>query len=116
MLPGEKRAANPGQICDVCDCPAVAVLCTESDSFGDETMLLCKTHNEEQRQRASDAPSDRACEKCGSDEEVRPMRDMEEGSHGPVYWWCAPCRIAFNKTMREAWCPEDADEDDGWEY
>lgn len=51
MLPGEKRAADPGQVCDVCDCPAIVVLCTESDSFGDETMLLCKTHSEATKQK-----------------------------------------------------------------
>ena len=80
---------------------AVARLCTESDSFGDEYSFMCKECYEEYKKDADEDIID-TCEWCKTENvAVRPIRDIDEGSHGPVYYVCSKCAQDYRKRMEE---------------
>lgn len=78
---------------------AVKSIVGECDSFGSETHEVCqecldKYHQYRKEKLANPDPEDFfSCDGCSKrDETVKPTRDPEEGTSGPVYYWCAECR------------------------
>ena len=99
MLPGDVRKLADnlrGMTCERCSKPAEFEVCTESDSFGDETVLMCidcKTAFVNQ------PPMEVECDWCKKLSEVHPLRDtLEEGSHGPVYYVCDDCKRKYRES------------------
>lgn len=95
MLPGQtKPYSGPAVTCYTCEeKPATVKYCVESDSFGDEVDLLCA---ECIKERKGDGKTPGICDRCSADvEHVTPVRDMAEGSHGPVYQLCDLCHKKF---------------------
>lgn len=89
-----------GSVCEKHnDRPAVKSIVGETDSFGSETMEVCQEcldeHNANLRKQRTNPDPEQflTCESCSTrDKTVKPTRDPEEGSAGPVYHWCAACR------------------------
>lgn len=99
FLPGDViRPA--GRTCDKHpERAAIKSIVGETDSFGSETTEVCQEcldeHNAAMRKQRENPDPEKFldCESCGTrDKTVKPCRDPEEGSHGPVYHWCGPCR------------------------
>lgn len=93
-LPGDLIICEHGVICDhhTCGMPAVRAVVGETDSFGSEVLHFCEAHyqvflTEIREDRVTDQ-----CEFCGSSDQVRPIRDPDEGMAGPVYMLCSKCR------------------------
>lgn len=102
-LPGDvlKLRSDGSIVCEMEDCTNAAAksVCTESDSFGDEFTSMCEKHVEE---FANSEPALEICEWCNVGPiEVHPIRDFEEGSHGPVYEVCNACIAKQNKLIAE---------------
>lgn len=72
------------------DRKATHQLCTESDSFGDEWTDVC----DECITDSLEAPAYvGVCEWCKTEDvELSPVRDTDEGTHGPLYDVCNPCK------------------------
>jgi len=109
-LPGQIRKLNHHEEHQCEDCltvdkivVATHSLCTESDSFGSEYTYLCDKHIADIRTK-SNKPKVGCCQFCNTaGVEVSPFRDPDEGSHGPVYNACSPCR----KRIIDDFCGED---------
>jgi hypothetical protein len=94
-LPGSIRRISPGEhTCEHRGCTLLAThsLQGETDSFGAEYRYYCTAHIENERQRLSKASRVGTCDWCkGHATDLRPHRDFEEGSNGPVYEVCGDC-------------------------
>jgi hypothetical protein len=114
-LPGEiDRVAKP-RSCEVRKCRAEAFnrICIESDSFGSEYEYMCDKHIDGYRANLAKAePEEGECRWCKKMAILKPTRDWEEGSHGPVYYVCQPC-IDRNNQVDDS--EEEEEEDDDWE-
>lgn len=66
----------------------------ETDSFGAEYSDMCQACYDAYKARREEAkPEVQCCDFCDSvSDTVRPFRDPDEGSCGPVYLVCQPCR------------------------
>lgn len=103
ILPGQTRPLSENQMCEVHDDkPAVIELCTEADSFGAEWTPLCQSCIDEHNAEKHPDGVLRDCDWChATNVRIKPMRDYEEGSNGPVYDVCGPCRTRHNKRVQE---------------
>ena len=104
-LPGSRHRLPNGSTCDDCGKPAVIRMQGETDSFGAEFMDLCqachdKTMAEVPWYRSPDARCD-WCKKAGGESGLRPTRDFDEGSCGPVYYVCLNCLRRMNEQIKE---------------
>ena len=93
-LPGEiRKCVSSKETCDHGDCEMLAThkVCIESDSFGDEWAYYCDEHLSQYMSR-DDEPVIGDCDWCTAvDVPLSPRRDVDEGSHGPVYMVCDAC-------------------------
>lgn len=104
-VPGAIRNIGPADACpcqyDECSAMATHEYLVESDSMGDEWLPLCQEHMEQFKKDAEE-PIVASCDWChANDVIVAPMRDWEEGSHGPVYDVCETCRGKHIDRMHE---------------
>lgn len=97
-LPGAISPAPKNTTCDDCDRPAFKRVQGETDSFGAEYFDLCKEHYKQYTE--GDAPVG-ICDWCKADNELKPIRDPDEGQAGPVYYVCDSCRTNFYDNMSE---------------
>lgn len=112
ILPGQTTSRVPdGYTCfhthydeddNLVECkePATRGFCTEADSFGAEIEYFCDEHLRELQEKTPwyQNPESPVCEwhREGQGpikvETVQPIRDPDEGLHGPVYYACGACR------------------------
>lgn len=100
-VPGDTLPLRQGAVCDKHPRRlAVKRICTEADSFGIETTNLCQACHESYLRKIQQHHSGNAtdiCDWCHGEypaSQVKPHRDFEEGSSGPVYQVCQQCRVA----------------------
>lgn len=112
-LPGDLCRLPAGTMCDEHpDVLAVVRMTGECDSWGSEEIDLCQAcvdHDKEMEEAEKLIP--KHCEWCKTESlTVRPTRDWEEGTSGPVYDLCSPCR---QKNLQRAHDEmDDCDDDD----
>lgn len=103
-LPGRLLRLPEGAMCENeghATVPATHAVQGETDSMGYETLCFCTPCYEQYRERA-DQPNEGTCEWCSQPStSLRPYRDIDEGSSGPVYDVCQSCRREANKRARE---------------
>lgn len=80
----------------------------ETDSFGAEYWHACaacvKRHEVEMLRERNEK---RHCDWCKrAAVNCRPMRDVDEGSTGPVYQVCPACREAERQRLEDEWAQE----------
>lgn len=101
-LPGAHLTVPPGATCDDHnDRPAVKRIQGETDSFGYEAYDMCQECYDKYVQEAN-KPRLGHCDRCSSaGVEVHHTRDPEEGSCGPVYQMCSPCKSKMFKAFND---------------
>lgn len=112
-LPGRvnKLSASETHKCEDCDKPATYKMQGETDSFGAEYFYYCDEHLEKALDDLNKADTSGCCEWCHKhSEKLRPMRDIDEGSNGPVYNVCSACIKRQNDQIDEEL---DSYQDDG---
>lgn len=89
-LPGAHHKIPDGTMCDLhSDRPATHRVQGETDSFGSELNDMCDECYEELKKNPNPTGT---CDWCKTpDVSLRPRRDYDEGTHGPVYHVCQPC-------------------------
>jgi hypothetical protein len=91
-LPGQRFKCTTGEVCEDCDQPATWTVVGETDSFGSEYIHLCDTHLEAFNRTTKESDRSGHCDWCKQhSESLKPRRDIDEGSSGPVYYVCEPC-------------------------
>jgi hypothetical protein len=87
-LPGDRlsRKPDPGDTCDDCGSAATVIMRGETDSFGSEYLLLCDACAGK-----TTGDMDYHCDSCKKLSPCKPTRDPDEGSSGPVYYYCKEC-------------------------
>jgi len=110
-LPGSSHAVLGGAACDEHpDRPAVKRIQGETDSFGAEYIDMCQECYDEFK-RHKDEARHGACDWCKSHAtDLRPRRDFEEGSCGPVYQVCGACVRRENERLEEELAYDDYDD------
>lgn len=113
-LPGqiEPLSDEDNYVCYNSDCVdnATYSYCVESDSMGSEYEYYCDEHIEEISQTQRDTLGN--CEWCHlEDVTLSPVRDMEEGNQGPVYWVCSECRKQQIISDRDEAVDDELDDD-----
>lgn len=100
-LPGAHYSAPAGTMCDDHpDRPATHRVQGETDSFGCEMHDLCAECYAEHKAGGEYSPD--RCDWCKQEaENIRPTRDYEEGTCGPVYYVCKACRDRRDEQARE---------------
>lgn len=99
-LPGDVLRYIEPHTKEDCDCgqPSTLVVQGETDSFGYETHTMCESCHD--KLRANKEIGD--CDWCKATEvELRPIRDWEEGTHGPVYYVCQCCKRKQDVAIEE---------------
>jgi len=88
-LPGSKHVVPEGMMCDSCEVNKATVrIQGETDSFGAEFHDVCA----DCEKKFSDSMTG-TCDWCGKDEvPLKPTRDYDEGTCGPVYYVCGECK------------------------
>lgn len=98
-LPGAISRPDHGAPCDQhAERVAIVRVQGETDSFGCEHIHMCeqcKAAYDAHRECLGGANHTGPCGRCGQDLPLFPVRDWEEGSSGPVYYRCAPCKREF---------------------
>lgn len=87
-----------------CNCGKDAVICIqgETDSFGYESEDMCQSCLDAYKKSVEEADHSGTCDWCKTHEPlVRPTRDYDEGSYGPVYYLCEPCIEKQEKALWE---------------
>ena len=109
-LPGSFHSTE-GAMCDEHpDRKAVARVQGETDSFGAEMYDMCQECLDEYKANLDNSGT---CDWCKKEfPKLRPKRDIEEGSSGPVYYVCDECIEAYDKRMREE--AEEYEDDYGY--
>lgn len=108
ILPGQDHQLND----DERECPCEAEGCTrdarlkiagEVDSLGIEWRYYCDIHGKAVTEQLLDAPNNSGvCEWCKKESSnLRPRRDISEGSGGPVYEVCPACIDKDEKLLQE---------------
>jgi len=88
-LPGSIHRLPAGAMCDDHpDRPAVKRIQGETDSFGSEMNDLCQECVDALNQAE---PTEGQCQWCHATAILKPQRDWEEGSSGPIYYVCSNC-------------------------
>lgn len=115
-LPGARHALPAGAKCDCHpERDAVANVQGETDSFGFETVLMCRECLDEDREyeRSAEARSGK-CDWCGKEAtDLSWARDYEEGMGGPVYRVCRACITRRDDLARQELARYDGYFDDG---
>jgi hypothetical protein len=100
-LPGAHHKVPAGAMCDYHpDRPAVRRVQGETDSFGSEMIDWCEECYKQYLEH-KEQDSIGICYHCKGLTPLFPWRDYEEGSCGPVYHLCAPCKSAQTKRENE---------------
>lgn len=95
-MPGSIHKLPAGMQCDDCDEPAICRVQGETDSMGCEMMDLCQSCYDKMKASGNEEPS--WCDHCNApSDDVRPMRDSDEGSTGRIYYLCPSHR----KSLRD---------------
>ncbi len=116
-MPGSRHTLPEGSTCDQHPLrPAVIRVQGETDSFGSEMVDMCaECEHEYIAYRNSDKPEDEGyCQKppgCGGRAKLFAYRDWEEGSCGPVYHICGPCKAHLVESDNKALAEMDDDRD-----
>lgn len=98
-LPGQTIKPDPNEVCEThSDRPATHCIVGETDSFGSEFMHLCTECFTKTKQQIEN-PEPRNCDWCKTLDICKPMRDIDEGSSGPVYYVCTACRKRYNAAL-----------------
>ena len=98
--PGNLVPFKKGTMCDVhVGRPSFKRVIVEVDTFGYEAADMCcecyKHYQEELQEKANE---NTCCDLCGNvTTGVKSFRDPEEGTCGPLYQACEPCRTKANK-------------------
>lgn len=121
-LPGAVRNSPPGMTCDTEGHetrPATYRVQGETDSFGSEQIDMCDECNEKYkayRERLGGANHigicPRGCCKDSPEQGLFAYRDYEEGSCGPIYYYCRSCGDAIRARERQ----ELAEQEEGDDY
>lgn len=115
-LPGSIHKLPAGAKCDCHpDRDAVVNVQGETDSFGYETVLMCRECREADRayERSAEARSGK-CDWCAKEAaDLAWTRDYDEGMGGPVYRVCGSCRTRRDQRLEEELARYDAYCDDG---
>lgn len=87
-LPADTRCdAHPNEL-------AIVRLQGETDSFGCEYVCMCgECHAKYLKDIAELRTQKSQCQWCRRLSTLRPYRDPDEGSYGPVYNVCQPCIV-----------------------
>lgn len=105
LLPGYVLKLPENARCDEhSNRPAVSNRVGECDSWGYEEHLRCWhcEHSFKRYKKRHENGVDGYCDWCKSESStIKPIRDLDEGSFGPVYTVCEPCRTAFYKRQHE---------------
>ncbi len=82
------------------DVEAVKTMIGETDRMGSEVANYCEACatalEASLKHLENDAEHVMECENCNSTDNVKPIRDPDEGMAGPVYYKCAGCRRELN--------------------
>lgn len=116
-LPGNRIKYSGNEFCEECldSSRATWKLTGECDSFGCEYVFLCDKHLEEHDAAALVADTSGTCEWCKLEKEkLRPHRDIDEGSNGPVYNICSACIQKEAVELEEELSVPERDED--WDF
>ena len=124
VLPGQRSKLSITDTvnqCENCTAEKISTAATykvigECDSMGCEWIFLCDKHLSEHDVAMAAADKSGTCDWCKTDQpEVRPHRDFEEGSNGPVYDVCTNCLRAESARVSEELGEQDWDfpDDDG---
>jgi hypothetical protein len=110
-LPGSIHKSPMGKMCDNCpEKKAVIRIQGETDSFGSEMHDLCQECSIVSHAGEFDQTSIGFCNWCGKESsDLKPTRDYEEGSCGPIYHVCAECIRLRNEDAQkelELWTDE----------
>lgn len=102
-LPGKLLNPKPNTPCDEhTDRPSVKTVVGETDSFGSELIDMCQEcFDRYQKECEEIAQSPKNCDWCKTLDVCQPMRDIDEGSSGPVYYVCKGCRQSYYKKLDE---------------
>lgn len=106
ILPGSLLSLPKNAMCDTeghVTTPAVKNVVGECDSMGHESILMCQACYDKYRAEvAASATEEQHCDWCNAMKtDVKPYRDFEEGSYGPVYSVCRDCRVKHAKYIDE---------------
>lgn len=103
-LPGNKYKPDHDSFCDSEGHEGIVAVCKiqgETDSFGAEYMHMCQACYDEHKD-APDPMTNGDCEWCKKESNnLKPTRDYDEGSNGPVYYVCQHCRFKQNQEALE---------------
>ena len=116
-MPGSSHHLPEGTRCDRHDDrPAVTRMQGETDSFGCEYVCMCQECLDEYRAHMeAERNAEHCCDWCKAlKTNVRPYRDMDEGSAGPLYQVCGDCRAKDQQRFAEELDDEPYSYDDGW--
>lgn len=112
-LPGHAATPVAGATCEKHpDRPSYRRIQGETDSFGCEYVEMCEECHTAYTHRDTTVESSGQCEWChATKDDLRPYRDLDEGSSGRVYLVCQTCR----SSGAESW-QDDCDYDDEGDY
>ncbi len=113
-MPGSRHKVPAGATCDSHpERTATFRIQGETDSFGCEYVDMCDECHQEYLVAKENNTNPGVCDLCDADVECRTkMRDPEEGSSGPVYDVCCPCRERLNLYAHKSEYPNlDSDDD-----
>lgn len=102
-MPGSAHEVPPGIVCDIhSDRKATHRVQGETDSYGCEYLCMCdQCFLDFNHQKAALAKEVQRCDWCRKESaDVRPTRDYDEGTRGPVYDVCGECRARQNANAR----------------
>jgi len=118
VLPGAKRSLYGHEnenFCEHEDCneKACGKVAGEVDSMGVEWEFYCADHINERTDVIRNMRASGPCDWCGEEsDDLRPRRDIDEGSNGPVYDVCRSCSQKEDKLLDEELDSYPDDEDD----
>jgi hypothetical protein len=101
-MPGSRHTVPEGAKCDSHpDRPAVERIQGETDSMGAELCDMCAECCAEYKKHAADGQCG-GCDWCNKEAtDLRPFRDTDEGSSGPVYQVCGACRTKAHEAAAQ---------------
>ena len=106
-LPGAYHSVPDGMMCDDhSEVPAVRRVQGETDSMGSEMRDMCQPCLDQYRIDCKE-PTGGQCDYCKTDvDDLKIIRDPEEGSAGPVYYVCTNCADKQRKRLEEDYAIE----------
>ena len=111
ILPNQLRSIQPndpwGTKCENHpEIDAVTKVCAEADSFGEEYLVFCQECLDKHRadEKTREETQTGHCDRCKATPLLKDMyhyRDIDEGSHGPVYHVCESCYDRYQARLSE---------------